>query len=131
MLNYEKPTLFELGRAVEKLSTKSRQPVYHISKTDRFKSRRDGTFGSGLAPGQYKIESMWPADSTEVLATKLTRARSAPKFSFTRDRRMDENDCLKGISAFYGSPNKLGPGQYHTPQMGSRTYKHTAPSYTI
>uniref|UniRef100_A0A7S2LZE1 Uncharacterized protein n=1 Tax=Zooxanthella nutricula TaxID=1333877 RepID=A0A7S2LZE1_9DINO len=132
MLNYRQPTLFELDKAMEIYSSKRRQPVYSISKTERFPPPRSGSAYS-FPPGHYKIDCTFPIDrQTELSASKITRSISAPRFSFKREKRVHTDEFLKGISPMYGKDiSNLGPGQYPLPKMGSRTYKGTAPSYSI
>ncbi|CAE7768889.1 unnamed protein product [Symbiodinium sp. CCMP2592] len=71
----------------------------------------------------------------KVLASRLTRAKSAPRFSFCKERRVDNEDCLKGLSPKYLKDiSELGPGQYRLMKIGigsNSVVKATAPSYSI
>eukprot|EP00931_Biecheleriopsis_adriatica_P009372 TRINITY_DN110446_c0_g1_i1.p1 TRINITY_DN110446_c0_g1~~TRINITY_DN110446_c0_g1_i1.p1 ORF type:complete len:154 (-),score=17.47 TRINITY_DN110446_c0_g1_i1:74-481(-) len=135
MLNVRQPTLFELDKAIESTnSQKRKQPVYSISKSERFPGRSRSAVD--LAPGMYRMDVQMPVNrQTEVLASRVTRAKSSPKFSFTKDTRADEDNCLKGLSPYYMREiNALGPGQYRMSKIGvgSNPFtKSTSPSYSI
>mmetsp|Transcript_39234 Transcript_39234/g.112846 ORF Transcript_39234/g.112846 Transcript_39234/m.112846 type:complete len:133 (-) Transcript_39234:73-471(-) len=132
MLNYRQPTLFELDKALENFSARRRTPRYTISKTERFPMSRSSS-GFSLPPGHYKVDCFMPTNrETELLASRVTRVQSTPKFSFYREQRVDADDFLKGISPKYKKDiSNLGPGQYPMPRMGTRTFKSSAPSYSI
>merc|ERR1719394_1191218 len=116
---------------MDHFSDRHRQPVYSITKTARFPSVPSSS--GGLPPGHYKLDCTMPVNkSSEVLASRLTRSASAPKFSFRRESRIHKDEFLKGISPMYGRDmSSLGPGQYRIPKTGTRTYKQAAPSYSI
>ncbi|CAE7909359.1 Dmxl2 [Symbiodinium sp. KB8] len=101
MLAVRHPTLFELDKVIESCnSTKRRQPVCTMSKSERFP--RIGRSTVNLPPGHYRMDvGMVLTKDTEVLASRLTRAKSAPRFSFCKERRVDNEDCLKGLSPKY------------------------------
>mmetsp|Transcript_137348 Transcript_137348/g.194344 ORF Transcript_137348/g.194344 Transcript_137348/m.194344 type:complete len:136 (+) Transcript_137348:52-459(+) len=135
MLAVRHPTLFELDKVIESCnSTKRRQPVCTMSKSERFP--RIGRSTVNLPPGHYRMDvGMVLTKDTEVLASRLTRAKSAPRFSFCKERRVDNEDCLKGLSPKYLKDiSELGPGQYRLMKIGigsNSVVKATAPSYSI
>ncbi|CAJ1421736.1 unnamed protein product [Effrenium voratum] len=146
MLAVRHPTLFELDKVIEACSTKRRQPVCIMTKRDsrvleglvELKSARFPRSRSqvDLAPGHYRMDVGLPVNKQiEVLASRLTRARSAPRFSFSKEKRVDKEDCLKGLSPTYQKqPNELGPGQYKMMKLSmgcSSLIKATAPSFSF
>eukprot|EP00437_Effrenium_voratum_P072679 CAMPEP_0181499242 /NCGR_PEP_ID=MMETSP1110-20121109/54549_1 /TAXON_ID=174948 /ORGANISM="Symbiodinium sp., Strain CCMP421" /LENGTH=105 /DNA_ID=CAMNT_0023627405 /DNA_START=65 /DNA_END=382 /DNA_ORIENTATION=+ len=105
-----------------------------MSKSERFP--RIGRSTVNLPPGHYRMDvGMVLTKDTEVLASRLTRAKSAPRFSFCKERRVDNEDCLKGLSPKYLKDiSELGPGQYRLMKIGigsNSVVKATAPSYSI
>ncbi|CAJ1421737.1 unnamed protein product [Effrenium voratum] len=133
MLAVRHPTLFELDKVIEACSTKRRQPVCIMTKSARFPRSRSQV---DLAPGHYRMDVGLPVNKQiEVLASRLTRARSAPRFSFSKEKRVDKEDCLKGLSPTYQKqPNELGPGQYKMMKLSmgcSSLIKATAPSFSF
>ena len=135
MLHVRHPTLFELDKVLEaNNSQKRRQPVCIMMKSQRFPQiiRQKGN----LAPGQYKMDCTLPLNKqSEVLASRLTRARSAPKIIFSKEKRVDKEDCLLGLSPYFmKDPNELGPGQYKLMKLGigsKSMIRANSPSYSI
>lgn len=115
-------------------SQKRRQPVCQMTKSERFPQilRSKGN----LAPGQYRMDSFLPLNKqTEVLASRLTRSHSAPRVAFSKEKRVDKENCLKGLSPYFmKDPNELGPGQYKLMKLGigcQSVIRANAPSYSI
>eukprot|EP00929_Paragymnodinium_shiwhaense_P121318 TRINITY_DN93504_c0_g1_i1.p1 TRINITY_DN93504_c0_g1~~TRINITY_DN93504_c0_g1_i1.p1 ORF type:complete len:138 (+),score=22.60 TRINITY_DN93504_c0_g1_i1:136-549(+) len=131
MLNNNNLNLMQMNEKMNNFSSKKRTPVYTISKTERFPGLSRSY--SVPEPGKYRLDCSLPAnEQTEILASRITRALKAPKFSFPRENRMAPDDYLKGISPMYAKDtNHLGPGQYPVPKMGNKVNKQTAPMYSV
>mmetsp|Transcript_6537 Transcript_6537/g.16007 ORF Transcript_6537/g.16007 Transcript_6537/m.16007 type:complete len:316 (+) Transcript_6537:61-1008(+) len=122
---------------LDRIDHHSRSPCYSVPRSTRPKNGSAVlTSADHLAPGQYRIESIWPMkESRDIQTGHLTNASSPIKVSFQIDKKTDSDGVLKGVRGLQPC-TKLGPGQYGVAfidgtEVAQRVRHQSVPAYSI
>merc|ERR1712113_1073586 len=126
MLNTKYPEIVKLNSYLNGFTEHKQPVVYTIARDARFKRDRNG---SGLGPGQYRLETDYPENENDQIGTQhRTGSRVPPKYSIPTDARVGRDGSLKGIAL---TCNCTAPGQYELHKMGTRSTEKGFAKYTI
>lgn len=100
--------------------------AYSIGRDSRFKLSKSA---SCPGPGHYRCERDHPENELDdVGSSGRTGSRVTPKYSVPLDTRMSPSGIVKGLVL---RTSHLGPGQYSSVRLNTRSQEKSFPAYTI
>jgi len=118
MLHSKHPDHLQFRQYLDKQGDRRRAPQWTISWNETgdagVRMSRTASAADHLGPGQYKADRDIVTDvAREVPRGCLSKSKTAPRFSFGFEDRLDENGALKGITRPGNRlMNTTAPGSY-------------------